>query len=249
MNRAFVYGDLLFETIKVINGKAELAAYHCERITAAADILGFKLPENWGLPFFNDWVLSQTKGRSVRLRMVIYRSGTGFYKPVLNDVEFKAETWPLPKDKEQKVVKNLGVFRAYFKPCHALSNVKSGNALIYVMAARYAEQHQFDDVLILNQYGRVAEATSSNVFWVQNGIIYTTPLSEAPVAGVMRRFVIQKLQEVNIEVVEQEVLPEQLAEADAIFLTNAISGIVWVDNLLNKKMDEQVISQWRKLIN
>lgn len=58
----------------------------------------------------------------------------------------------------------VGVYQLQYKSCCSLSNLKSGNALIYVMAAPYAKENGFEDVLILNQHQRIAEANSSNVF-------------------------------------------------------------------------------------
>lgn len=223
-----------------------LAEQHVQRIGRGADLLGFTLPQNWGLDYFNEWVATYAEGRSLRLRMVFYRSGTGFYRPPSDELGIIAESWPLSE--KEKVVENLGLFRDYFKPCHALSNIKSGNALVYVMAARYAAQQSFDDVLILNQFGRIAEATASNVFWIKNNQVFTPPLEEGPVGGVMRAFVMSKLNELGHAVTERHLTEEELENSDACFLTNAINGIVPVASYRGRILDVVAVESIKELV-
>ena len=102
------------------------------------------------------------------------------------------------------------------------------------MAAQYAQQHGFDDVLILNQYGRVAEAISSNVFIAKNNILYTPPLNEAPVNGIVRKLLLQH-NNLNYKVAEKPLTVDDFLDADECFLTNTIQGLVSVDCFRRKQ--------------
>ncbi len=99
------------------------------------------------------------------------------------------------------------------------------------MAARYAALHGWDDCLVLNNAGRVADSSIANLFWVSGGIVYTPPLTEGCIAGVMRRWLMTNLSGYGYEVQERPVAPEDLILADEAFLTNAIRGVRWVGNL------------------
>src|SRR5690606_21319524 len=109
-----------------------------------------------------------------------------------NNTAYFVEVFPLP---EPKLSVKIGLYTDNYKPCNELSTIKSGNALLYVMAGIWAKEHGYDDVLILNEHGCVCEATGSNVFVVKDEKVFTPPVSEGCVDGVMRRFVIRQLQE------------------------------------------------------
>lgn len=245
-NRAFVYGDLFFETIKIKDGLPLYAAYHTERIAQSAKVLGMKLPDNWDMHFFTSLVKANVTEGDKRGRLVISRLATGFYYPTGNDVAFAFDTWELPEPKTK--IATLDIYYEQFKACNTLSNLKTGNALVYILAAKFAHDKHIDDVLILNQYERIAEATSSNVFYFKGNTLFTPALTEAPVAGVMRKVVIEKAKKLGFEVQETKVEIKDLFEADECFLTNTIQGVVWVETFRNKKFANTLTSILQKAI-
>jgi branched-chain amino acid aminotransferase len=97
-------------------------------------------------------------------------------------------------------------------------------------------------MVLLNQSGNVCEAISSNLFVVINGAIYTPPLSEGCVAGIMRQLVIELASEVRQKVFETQLRPSDLLMADEVFLTNSIVGIKWVGAYKNKKYQHKISS-------
>jgi branched-chain amino acid aminotransferase len=238
INRAFVYGDLLFETIRMKDGKLQNIALHTKRLEFGAKVLGFDLPANWDEHYLYDLIFAVVKGKDARIRLVVSRQGNGFYLPNHNDVSFYVEYWTLMPPKVR--VDKIDVFEEQYKTCSGLSNLKSGNALIYVLASQYANANHLDDVLIVNQHGRIAEATSSNLFWIKNGIIFTPPLTEGPVAGVMREVVIIKATAQGLMVQEKELIVEELLLADECFLTNALNGITLVNQFRDKKFEHEL---------
>jgi branched-chain amino acid aminotransferase len=238
INRAFIYGDLLFETIRFSGGELVNIDFHTKRIEQGAKLLGFDLPSTWGVNYLSDLILPQINSHNSRIRLVMSRQGEGFYLPDNNAVSFHVEHWALlPK---KVLVDNIDVFEGQHKACNSLSNLKSGNALIYVLASQYAAANQLDDALIMNQHGRIAEATSSNVFWIKNGIIFTPPLTEGPVAGIMREVVIKKATTQGLMVQEMELTIEELLLADECFLTNALNGITLVNQFRDKKFEHEL---------
>ena len=104
-------------------------------------------------------------------------------------------------------------------------NCKTTNALLYVMASIHKKQEGLDDVIILNQEGRVAETTASNIFVVKNGAILTPSLSEGPVAGSVRAQLFDVLPGMGFDISESRLEIEDLLDADELFLTNSMMGV------------------------
>lgn len=244
ISRAFIYGDLLIETVAIIDGKIRFAPLHFKRLTRSAEVLNFQMPDNWSLGYFIQLLATQCPGTNMRARLITSRSGNGFYVSNTNEVSFHVDYWTLPKPKT--VVNEAGIFTSQFKACTSLSNLKSGNALMHVLASQHAAAMGWDDALILNTNERIAEATSSNVFWVKSGVIYTTPLSEAPVAGVMREALIAHLQKHGLSVTECVLDTATLLDADECFLTNSLHPIVSVKRVQAKTYTTELTDVLRK---
>jgi branched-chain amino acid aminotransferase len=224
IERAFMYGDLLFETIKVVGGQICFAQKHYNRLLRGAEILKFDVSQ-FTYASFNDAILTALGNKKeTRIRFTVYRDSQGFYTPKSNTIKWNVDVFEL--DNQEKVCSKLGVFFEYQKSCNILSSLKSGNALLYVMAGLYAQQHLLDDCIILNQYGRVAEAISSNIFIVKGDRLYTPPLDEGCVEGIMRAVVLETVLSKDIEVHEIPINLKEIEDADEVFLTNAIYGII-----------------------
>jgi branched-chain amino acid aminotransferase len=124
----------------------------------------------------------------------------------------------------------LGLATGLQKSTDALANLKSCNALIYAIAARQARENQWNDALILNTAGNIIESTIANIFWITDDIIYTPPLADGCIAGVMRRHLLS-----NNSIVERSLTLPTLLEADEVFLTNAIKQVRWVGMMDKRK--------------
>jgi branched-chain amino acid aminotransferase len=231
-NRSFRYGDGCFETMKVYQGQLLLADLHFERLMMSMHILHFHIPPHFTKEYFTGLVLELCRANGVsdlaRVRLTVWRSGTGLYDPVDHMPEFIIQCWKLPRHifELNQAGLTMDVFPDAIKTCDKLSTIKSNNCLPYVLAALYAKQHQVSESLLLNQYGRVADTTIANIFLVKGNEISTPPLGEGCVCGVMRKHLLQT--ELPFKVTEQPLTINDLENADEIFLTNAIYGIRWV---------------------
>ncbi|WP_162852657.1 aminotransferase class IV [Dinghuibacter silviterrae] len=215
-SRGLRYGDGLFETIKVAGGRVLLWHYHVERLWHGLTTLGFDLRCTPSMLEADVLDLCARNGHSAlaRVRLNVFR-GEG-----LSDCHCIIETFPLVL--EDRALE-IGVYPDGRKAFDVFANLKSNNYLVYVRAADWARAQGLDECLVLNAYGRVADAATSNVFWVRSGEIFTPPLSEAGVAGVTRRYLVERF-----PIREQPVSPADLMTAEEVFLTNAIRGVRWV---------------------
>lgn len=223
--RALFYADALFETMRVFDGEMPLLTRHWTRLSTGLTALGFSLPHLWDADFFRQEIQRVAPGNA-RVRLTVWRSTGGRYAPTDDTPQFLITAEPLDKNlqKLEPGIK-LGLSAAVRLPVDAFSNLKTLNAARYVAAAREARSNGWDDALLLNAYGRVCEATSSNIFWWEGDQLCTVPLSEGCVAGVFRAALLDIARSEGIHFDEKKALPEELYAADEIFLTNAVRGI------------------------
>ena len=169
------------------------------------------------------------KGLS-RVRLAVFRGDGGLYDPLNHFPNYIIQAWPLEPGSAGLNQNGLeiGIFPDGRKSCDPYSNLKSNNYLLYVLAALYAGRRQLNDCLVLNSHGRIADSTISNLFWCRKGEIFTPPLSEGCVAGVMRRWLLEVLPAAGYVLREKTTTAEDLAGAEEVFLTNAMRPVRWV---------------------
>lgn len=245
-NRSFRYGDGLFESMRMSNGKLKFAELHADRLKA-----GMKALKIEGATLYDEYFLKQKTTElckknklkdNVRFRLSVYRAGNGLYTPNSNKSGYVLETSPLTESTYELNKKGLivDVFDELTKPVDKLSNHKTCNSLVYVMAGLYKKQYNLDEAFILNQNGFLCESISSNIFVVYDKQIYTPALSEGCVAGVMRNVVMNIAKTNEIPLIQAQINPEVLKEAEEVFITNAVGGIRWVMGYGRKRYFNEV---------
>ncbi|MBS1688982.1 MAG: aminotransferase class IV, partial [Bacteroidetes bacterium] len=233
-NRAFRYGYGLFETMLLREGQIELKQYHWERLFSGLQQLHFDIPRLFTIAHLEEEVLRTVKKNKLetlcRIRLQVYAGNGGLYDAADQKPHYIIECFPLQREllslNENGL--QLCIANGLQKSMDSLANLKSCNALIYAMAAQQAKQQRCNDALIVNTSGNIIESTIANIFWVKDNVIYTPPLSEGCVAGVMRRHIIAALAAQQISVKETPLILGELHTANEVFLTNAIRRIKWV---------------------
>lgn len=248
-NRALKYGDGLFETMRVVLGKIRLKKLHFERLFDGMEALKISLTGTADPRILEDQILKTVKKNSIkgpaRVRLMVFRGNGSLRDFSSRGAGYIIQVWPLSASKLAMNSEGLsvGIYEAGRKACDQLANLKSNNYLLYAMGALHAREQEWDDSLILNTHNRISESTVANLFWVKEGKVYTPPLSEGCVAGVMRAHLIARLAEEGKPVTEQPVTVAGLTDADEIFLTNAIQGLRWVGNFNGRTFGNQLSSQ------
>jgi branched-subunit amino acid aminotransferase/4-amino-4-deoxychorismate lyase len=233
-NRAFCYGDALFESMHANGTRIQFFREHFGRMLSGMEILLMEKNSLPGAAVVESHIVRLLNKNhlynGVRVRLSVFRNTGGLYTPQDNSVSFLAEAVALPYDNYRLNGKGLkmDVFTALFKQPGVLANLKTANSLLYIRAGLFARQSGLDDCLILNTEKRLAEGTASNLFLVKNGVLHTPSLNEGCVAGIMREQVIRLAGSVGIECRESKLTINDLISADECFLTNAVRGIQWV---------------------
>ena len=232
-NRGLRYGDGLFETMKSVKGKIINEDFHFERLFDGLRLLKFEIPKT----FTKEFILKKAQqlcaknkhNDSARIRLAIVRGNGGIFDPENLSPNYIIESWKLAGTVELNTNGlRIDLFPGARKSCDIFSNLKSNNYLPYVMAGLYAKENKLNDCIVLNSFGRICDTAISNIFIVRGNKIITPPLSEGCVAGTVRRWMLEKFNLENFEVVEQELKADHLLAADECFLTNSIHHLKWV---------------------
>ncbi|MBC7744707.1 MAG: aminotransferase class IV [Flavobacterium sp.] len=240
-NRGFRYGDGVFESMRWMKGELKFADLHADRMQRGMKALKlegyFTVDSNFIKENVSELVWRNKIGSNARVRISIFRDSDGLYSPTNNKYGYAIE---IDKVSETSYLNNkkgllVDLYDEIPKPINKLSNLKTSNALIYVLAGVFKSQNSLDEVLIVNQNGFLCEAISSNVFVVFNKEIYTPALTEGCIAGVMRHVIIKLAKENNLNIIEAQINPAILEQADEVFLTNASKGLQWVMGYNNKR--------------
>ena len=240
-NRAFRFGDGFFETMRVFNGKVLFLENHMARINDTLGVLKIVPPENFSIETLRNQIHGLIKRNKIeqggRVRVTFYRKSTGFYMPKSDELGIYIEADALMNNDFElsHQGKIVDIFPDMRKDLNRLSVFKTLNTQLYVMSALYAREKSLDESLIQNAKLAIIESTSSNIFIVSNGVLYTPSIEDGCIAGTMRMNVINLALEQKIKVYECTINPHNLLTADEFFLTNAAKGIEWVVGYRTKR--------------
>lgn len=240
-NRAFRFGFGLFETMLMQDGEIFLKEYHWDRLYAGIQQLNFMMPElmtkEWIEKEIKRTVKKNKMEKLCRIRFQIYAGRGGLFDGQHPWTEFLIECKQIDPIILQLNEKGLttNYVEGLAKSNDNMANLKSSNAMIYALAARQALDNNVDDTIIINTQGNAIETTIANLFCIKKDTIYTPPLTEGCVAGVMRKYVMQQLTEGGFEVVEEPINKKFLKEAESVFATNAIRRIKWIQHIGDKE--------------
>lgn len=254
-NRAFRFGDGFFETIRVFNGKPLFLEHHFSRILDALKAYKIERPLNLSLQSLEAEIRELCEmngiGEGGRVRVTFSRSGDGFYLPTDNQLEYLIEAHPFDFNRFQvnEEGKKTELYPDMKKDINSLSMFKNIDSKLYVLASLFAQEHQLHDVLIQNYKGGIIESTSSNLFLVSNGVLYTPSLTDGCIAGIMRMQIINLALENGIKIYECTINPQNLLAADEIFLSNSIRGVQWVSSYRTKRYFNDMTHRLTGLLN
>jgi len=240
-SRAFLYGDGVFESVRIRNGRPINLENHVKRLIQGAKAIKMRPSSFLTEEFFEAKIIELCQKSGItqggKCRISLDRLSGGTYKPETNETQYFIDVHPLDTNDFELNPKGLEVdiYMDIKKNKSILSTFKVKNGLIYVMAALKAQELNLEDLLISNDRGAILESSNSNLFVVSNGVLYTPGLEEGCLAGTMRMQVINLALTNGIKVYECSILPQNLLAADEIFLTNAIVGVKWVSGYRTKR--------------
>ena len=228
-DRGFLYGDGVFETLRIYNGIPFMLDEHMERLIAGLKALRFqKLPA--GIKVYASRVIEANKISNGILRITVTRGEVvagidplACMEPTV--VITATEGVPYP---EESYLKGFRAVIANIKKDRnsPLCRVKSANFLTHILAKGEAADAGVDEALMLNYEGFLTEATVSNLFLLKGNSLLTPSVESGILPGVTRRVVIEIAGKMGLEVKQREIRHEELYSADEAFLTNSLMEIM-----------------------
>ena len=235
-NRAYKYGDSVFETIKIINGKLVFWEDHYFRLMASMRMLRMRIPMNFTLEFLEEEILkivSTKRENNLRVRLCITRKDGGFYTPTTNEIDYLIESSEIKFITKDKYT--LDLFKDFYVYSGYLSTIKTNNKLINTLASIFAKENELDNCILLNERKGIVEATNASLFLIKGTLIKTPLLSEGCLKGIAREKVINIIKSSSDYDIEEAVIsPFEIQKADELFITNSIIGIQPVTNYRKK---------------
>jgi branched-chain amino acid aminotransferase len=255
-NRAFLYGDGVFETVKIINNKILFLEDHYFRLMASMRVVRMEIPMNFTMEYLEQQILAVAENlgiaTSARARITVYRNDGGYYLPKTNTVSFLINATALENTfytidtKEYEV----DLYKDFYVTKQLLSSIKTTNKILNTTASIYAHENGLDNCLLMNDSKNVIEALQGNIFMVQGNILITPPVSEGCLNGVMRKQILELAKKIeNLEVVEAVISPFELQKADELFLTNVIKGIQPITKYRKKEFTTKIANQLLEKLN
>lgn len=231
-NRAFLYGDGVFETLKIVNNTILFLEDHYFRLMASMRIVRMKIPNNFTLEYLEAQILNLAKAQncenSARVRFTVFRNDGGFYLPNTNSVSFQIQVFPLENTLYSFSDANYEVdlYKDFYISKQLLSTIKTTNKMINITGSIFAEENDLQNCILLNNDKNVVEALNGNLFMLLGTKLITPPISEGCLNGIMRKQILQIAKKIeSVEVIEEVISPFDLQKADELFITNVISGI------------------------
>ena len=252
-SRALRYGDGLFETIKWHNGEGILIKEHYHRLFEGAKALQLEIPKNLTTDKISEEINKLLSANNItgtaRVRLMLMRQDGGLYDCTSNIADYVIEAWPI---KSHTQVNNNGlqleIYKDAIKSADKFSRYKHNNFLPYLMAALSAQKNKNNDAIVCNAAGSICDTTIANIFFVKNREIFTPPIEEGCVEGVMRNFVMQALSALGFSVKEKTILPGDIKDYQEVFLTNSIYNLRWVAGIEDAKYTNSFIFEINEML-
>ncbi len=228
-DNALLYAEGLFETFLAIDDQPVFVDEHLDRIYSGAETIGLTIPVN--RPTLIERMrrtLRRHPSRIKKLRLTVTAGESARWlgrqgKPqvILSAARHKLPTEPFRLLVSNFRVDHLSEFR----------QVKTISYAINAAALREAHDRSYDDALLLNQRGNVAEVTSANIYWVENGVVHTPPSSAGCLEGVTRRIVLREAGRLGLDVRESVCPMARLEQTKEVFISSSLKLIMPVGEI------------------
>ncbi len=227
--RSHLYGDGVFETIRVHHGRLCFWESHYFRLMSSMRILRMDIPTNWSPDDMEAELRSYLPNTSsdYRLRLAVWREGGIGYAPSTQEVDYAVHVTPLADTGYPHPLKTLQVdlFQEHKKAPGLLSTLKASHSALFILAAQFAIDQELDDAIVLSHDNRMLETSRGNLFVLKEAQLTTAPLSAGALRGVIREQVLRLAPGLGLAIREEALSPFALLEADEVWMTNAIDGV------------------------
>jgi 4-amino-4-deoxychorismate lyase len=251
-NRGFLYGDGFFETILVKEHSVLFLEGHWNRARLAMRTLQMEGTAEWNIKRLEQLVqrlwIENGKPKDVIVKWMVWRNADGLYAPhEQNGIHYLLE---LKAYREAPAIKQQAYLASAVTNTLSLySGFKSLSALPYVMAGLEKNKREADEIILLDQWKNLSEASSSSLFWIMKDVLYTPSLNTGCIAGIARQYILNICLGMKLPTEEVEYTLDELTEEATVFTAN-ITGISLIHSIEDKifKNDHPCIQRLRQAL-
>ena len=256
-NRGLLYGDAVFETLKVVATRINFWEDHYFRLMASMRILRMEIPMTFSMEFLEEEILktieaSNLSSKTCRVKLYVNRKEGGKYNPTTHDVDYfiAVEKLEIPFYTMDDAPYEVELFKDYYVYSNLLSTLKTNSRTVNVLGSIFAHENGYQNCLLLNENKMIVEALQGNLFLVKGNTIITPPITDGCLRGIIRKQLIaigNQSKEYTIE--EKSISPFDLQKADELFITNVIMGIQPITKYRKKEFTNKVSKELLQKLN
>lgn len=244
-DRGFLYGDSVYEVLRTSGGRLVDFERHLTRLQKSADSLALRAPSPEEVRQAIAQTLASSGNAESYLRIVVTRGAgeVGLDTALAGRPTLIVIAKPLVLPPQELYEGGVGVRLVNVQRTSAKAvdpSVKSGNYLNNILALAEARKAGDDEAIMCDQGGRIAEGSSSNVFWVSGGELHTPSLAVGLLAGITRGRVLELARAADLPVREGSFEPDALRGASEAFITSSIRGILPISRVDGKTITSVV---------
>lgn len=240
-NRGFLFGDAVFDVLKVVGKKIYFWEEHYLRLMASMRIVRMEIPHNFTMEFLENQIIkticeNNQENQAVCVRFTVVRSQSSNYTPKSNSIDYYIETQAIDAVfyQNQEIPYEVELYKDFYVQPDLLSTLKTANRMINITGSVFAQENDYQNCILLNSQKNVASFLDGNLFIINENHIKTPPTTDGCINGVTRKKIIEIIKKTNDFTIEEaSISPFDLQKSDELFLTNSIVGI-------------QSVSQYRK---
>lgn len=232
LSHSLHYGSAVFEGERVYHGRIFKLHEHSQRLRRSSELLGYELPYSVEeIEQASQTVVAQNGIETGYVRPIAWRGSEVIgvsAKGAKAHVAIAAFPWPAyygDEARRQGIRLMTSTWRRPAANCAPTASKAAGLYMICTLSRDAAEAAGYQDALMLDYRGQVAEATGANFFMVLKGELHT-PIPDCFLDGITRRTVIDLARQRGLRVIERAIFPEELAQADEVFLTGTAVEVI-----------------------
>lgn len=244
-NRAFRYGDSLFEEIKIVGETILFWESHYFRLMAGMRLLRMQIPIHFDMEFLETEILktcAYRKSGAQLIRLTICRKDNKNLRTKDQSIDFYIET----TDETEAAFKlfegsfEIDLYKDFYENTSLLSTIETSSNLIPILSKIFADENNLDECLILNANKNVIGASVGNLFLVKGYSVLTPPTEDGCKKGILRNEIIKWLKKSALyQIEETSISPFELQSADELFLAHITFGIIPISKYRKKEYTRQ----------
>ncbi len=236
-DRGLQYGDRLFETIAIQNGKLLCRNEHLIRLQQGCKQLNIPLPDRKVLEDETSFLIESVDHAVIKIIITRGQGGRGYALPNNAEPSRIISLYPWPEYASENYSNGINVRICDYRYANnpALAGIKHLNRLEQVLARSEWTDNSITEGLVMDQDSNIIEGTMSNFFCFFDNVLYTPDLSTCGVDGIIRNKIIEFAPDLKINIEIKNISLELINNADEVFVCNSIMG-VWPVKAIDKKI-------------